>query len=202
MRTIPPEHQLFVEVYTNYFETVFVTARALCKDNDEAEEIAQKVFVNLWDYRHRIPEVQNMANYLKSSTRNEFLNPKSFKRRFAFCSTNIDGDAIKSEDMEEGKEVTTPEQMRVPSYDEEFSGELDNIFHRFLLSLKPKWRRVFVLRVCHCLSGQEISDRVGFGPTSVANMINVTRQWAKVFMGEYAYGVKIKVTKNIRYAIK
>ena len=66
--------EIFHDIFTEFYPKVKSFARGFLKDADEAEDIAQTVFINLWLHRERLATVADLDAYLYVSTRNRVLN--------------------------------------------------------------------------------------------------------------------------------
>lgn len=64
----------YTEIYKRYFNLIFIHAYKKLRDEDQAKDIVQELFVNLWEKRDKIPFVNNPAGYLITSVKNTILN--------------------------------------------------------------------------------------------------------------------------------
>lgn len=67
-------HDAFQQVYLHYIDSVWEFLRMLIKSDADSEEIAQDVFVALWEKRGRIDPSKNIKPYLYANARNAVLN--------------------------------------------------------------------------------------------------------------------------------
>jgi RNA polymerase sigma factor (sigma-70 family) len=74
------DHQAFSELYNRYWEDAFNAAYARLRDEEQSQDIAQNVFVSIWDRRGKV-RIDNFRAYLltaikfqviKYSTRNPY----------------------------------------------------------------------------------------------------------------------------------
>ena len=63
-------HKAFDEVFRQYYGRVSNFIRSLIKSQSVAEDIAQDVFVNLWNSRHALSEVRSLNSYIYTIARN------------------------------------------------------------------------------------------------------------------------------------
>ncbi|OQP64849.1 hypothetical protein A3860_19025 [Niastella vici] len=75
--------------FQTHFEGLYRYAFTLLKNNDEAKDAVQTVFVNLWQKRLTIDEQQSVQSYLYTSVYNYCLNIKrNEKVRKAYLQNN------------------------------------------------------------------------------------------------------------------
>lgn len=67
-------HDAYREVYLHYVDSVLEFLKALTKSEDDAEEIAQEVFISLWEKRAKIDPHKNIRGYIYTYARNAVLN--------------------------------------------------------------------------------------------------------------------------------
>jgi RNA polymerase sigma-70 factor (ECF subfamily) len=75
------ERKAFDEIYTRYWDKLFVTAANRVGDLHEAEDIVQEVMFNLWKRRETISLQSNLAAYLAVAVKYEVLNQLAKKKR-------------------------------------------------------------------------------------------------------------------------
>lgn len=73
------DHEAYKNVYLHYIDPVIEFLKMLTKSDCDAEEIAQDVFVSLWEKRDKIDPQKNIRGYIYTYARNEALN--YFKRK-------------------------------------------------------------------------------------------------------------------------
>lgn len=73
----------FKELYFRYRNELFITASRVLRDEDEAADIVQEVFLSLWDRRNDLRIDGSLAAYLHTSIRYRCLNVirKNIRRR-------------------------------------------------------------------------------------------------------------------------
>lgn len=67
-------HKAFDEVFRQYYGRVSNFIRSLIKSQSVAEDIAQDVFVNLWNSRHALSEVRSLNSYIYTIARNAAID--------------------------------------------------------------------------------------------------------------------------------
>jgi RNA polymerase sigma factor (sigma-70 family) len=128
----------FTSLYREHFLEVFRLAKYLTYNTEQAKDLTQAVFANVWIKQDRLPAVENMTGYLLISTRNlarDMAEKKETRRR------------RETDFYFRRGEVERPDDT--------------NVLKRALRSLNPFQRRVFVLKYMHGMKPGEIAERVG-----------------------------------------
>lgn len=68
------DHQAFEKVFLGYFDKVKYFLNGLLRSEADAEELAQDIFVNLWQNREAIDPQKSFNTYLYTIARNTALN--------------------------------------------------------------------------------------------------------------------------------
>ena len=68
------EHGAFKQLFEAYFKKMTLFAEYFLLDRDEAEDIAQEIFVDLWNNSSALPNISNIKSYLFVQVRNRCLN--------------------------------------------------------------------------------------------------------------------------------
>ncbi len=127
------------------------------KDEDEALDILQEVFLSIWARRHRLPNMESISPYLYAAARFKglaFTNRKVNRNKFFDSFISF----VAKED---------------PSMEEKhFANELAFILNREIDKLPPRMREVFVLSRYQDLSYREISERLNISDKTVKKQIN------------------------------
>lgn len=66
--------EAFTQLYFRYSPTIYNALMVYIKDEHQADDLLQNVFIRLWEKRAVLPEVQNIENYLFILARNLVLN--------------------------------------------------------------------------------------------------------------------------------
>ena len=66
--------QAYHSLFNLYFRKMVLFAEYFLMDRDEAEDIVQEIFADLWATAHRLPEMSNLRSYLFVQVRNRCLN--------------------------------------------------------------------------------------------------------------------------------
>ena len=72
-RMAEDDQSAFRTLFDYYYPRVRVFLSTLLLRRDEAEDLAQNVFVKIWNFRAHLPEVHSLGAYLYRMTRNTAL---------------------------------------------------------------------------------------------------------------------------------
>ena len=68
------EQGVFKQLFETHFKKMTLFAEYFLLDRDEAEDIAQEIFVDLWNNAPTLPGIANLKSYLFVQVRNKCLN--------------------------------------------------------------------------------------------------------------------------------
>lgn len=154
-----PNNAKFEELFLQYFPKIRLFAAILLKSEQEAEDVAQDIFVKLWE-APELWEVKLERNYLYTMVKNNVFN--RIKRK------NLESDYVDRQLDLQG----TLEQS-------EFEDPLNEIYHEELLLLlkvaleqmPDKRRMVFEMSRFAHLSNQEIAEKMHLSVRTVEQHI-------------------------------
>ncbi|GAB3654231.1 RNA polymerase sigma-70 factor [Echinicola sediminis] len=134
----------FEDTFKTYFKALHAYACVLLKDEDEAEEVVQNVFLKLWEKRGDIQIQTSLKAYLYQMVYRDSMNQirhQKVKRKHEHITLyQAAADPLR---MDEGG-------------DEELMFELKKALH----TLPDKCRKVFLLSRYESLKYQEIAERL------------------------------------------
>jgi len=159
---------------------VFRIARQILGDEEEAKDVAQLVFIRLWQSLDRYREGGSFGAYLHRITVNLALD---FARRQG------------ARERPEGMDPDRLEEAaaRPPGASGRMEpGEIQRIFRLLSRRLTPKQRAAFVLREIEGMSTEEVSEILGMSESTVRNHVHAARkilqEGLKRLFPEYARG--------------
>jgi RNA polymerase sigma-70 factor (family 1) len=138
-------------VFEKYWDQVYGVALRLTKSPEMARDLAQDIFLKLWDHRQKLPEVKSFPSFLYTITRNlvhDQLRKKIFRESNRERLINYFS----------GTDATAPEVLE--------SRELDHFLRESIDRLPPKLKQVLTLGRLEGLSHEEISKKMGITPQS------------------------------------
>lgn len=154
----------FEELYKLHYFSLRLYAKLIL--SEEAEDIVQDAFLNMWLHRETLNESLSIRAYLFRSVYNASLNRLRSKQR-----TEPTDDLYKLEIEEMGAEYFyNPDKNNVIT--DIYTRETRQKIHTAIDSLPPRCREVFSLSYFEDLSGKEISTKLGISISTVENHIN------------------------------
>ena len=150
------DQQVFAKLFRLYYLKVRAFAYGFVKDFDEAEDLAQSVFIKIWDKHEIFSCVKNFDAYLYTLTKYLVLN------------------YIKSKDLGSIVHDEYPEicDMDTP-YEELLASDLKLLIDMVVDSMSPQRKMVYVLSRVRGLSNDEIAEKLGIHKKTVENHLNL-----------------------------
>lgn len=152
----------FTKLFDAYNNRVYYFALSLLRNEGEAEEVMQEVFVKIWENRHQLNARYSFSSYLFTVTKNHILNRmrrKAHEKNYAdYCRHN----------------TYTSRNLT----DDELSyRELNSMVHRAIDTLSPRKREIFVLSREKNMTYREIAAKLNISIKTVENqMVFALRQ--------------------------
>lgn len=142
----------FGELVTRQWPQVYGTALRLTRSPEEAKDLAQDMFLKLWENRHKLPGVKNINTFIYVAARNLVMDHLEKK---VLTTVNIEYlvDYFQESNVADG-------QRRL-----EFK-ELENAISGAIQALPEKVREVFVLHRFEGLNHAEIAKKLGISEVS------------------------------------
>ena len=138
------DREAFTCLYHRYFYYLFTLAMRYIKDESEAEDVLQQVFIKLWQMRDSGLIKENVRGYLFAMTRNSIMNYVRDKNRLLQRNYRL------------SQEISEEEQDIWVMADK---NDLISEMKKAIDGLPPQQKRVANLR-CEGLSNQEIASRL------------------------------------------
>ncbi len=102
------DHAAFTEIYHRYWRKIFVVAHKRLGDQEEAEEIVQNLFLNLWRKRESFQLTTGFQNYFAVALKFEILdvmrkwaNVHKYENELSLTYTEADESMLRSVDLQE-----------------------------------------------------------------------------------------------------
>ena len=166
------DKKAFAEIVLTYQKKVFNIALRILGNMEEAKDLAQEVFLSVFQSIKDLREVERFEPWLMQITLNHCRNRwKYLKRRRYFNSDSLD-------DPIETDEGSVPMQIYDPSDNPEVHAEKKMIrqwIQRGLLKLKEGQRELIVLRDLQGLSYEEIGKVFSLPEGTVKSKIHRAR---------------------------
>jgi len=151
------DKEAFTEIYSRYWDVLYIHALKMLRDEQEAKDLIQDLFIAFWAKASTIELKTNLSGYLYVSARHKILN------RIRQKKTNddfISGLAI-FVDKQDGSGL-----------DQLTEKEITITLEKEIEKLPPKMREIFELSRKHYLSHKEIAHKLGISDKTVKKQIS------------------------------
>jgi RNA polymerase sigma-70 factor (ECF subfamily) len=151
------DEKAFDYIFRKYYPKMKEFIAYFCVDSDEAEDVIQNVFMDLWIHKEHFTDIRDMDSYLFTVSKNAAFRTlaKSLKTKKV--------------------EMWHHEFLEKPSQEESlFSQELEKIVQMHIDSLPEKRRRVFMLSRMEGKSNEEIAAMLNISKRTVEKHISDT----------------------------
>jgi len=151
------DQQAFKELYLVFFDRLYKFAFSILHSSEFAEEAVNDVFLNIWQKRSSLKNIENLRNYLFMSTKNTSFNYLSKFRKER--NTTLDDVLVRFEIDE-----LTPETAF-------FTNEVRMEIEQAINQLPPKTKLVFQMAKIEGLKYKEIAEILGISVNTIDNHI-------------------------------
>ena len=154
------DHDAFREVYLHYATPIRDFLALLTRSTDQAEEITQEVFVQVWEKRERINPSRSIKGYLYTIARNSALNLfEQQKVRSRYAASPLS----RPEDYYASDEILIADETRL-------------LIEIAVSRMPEQRRRVFELSRHEELKSTEIAERLGISRHTVDNHLAAAKK--------------------------
>ncbi len=140
-------------LFYSHFKTLAAIGQRISGDPDEGKDIAQQVFIQVWEKRHTLAVEGDILPYLKRMAINEALAQKRTAQRKQELQTNIE----------------IVDRVNPDGEDQVMVGELQESVDRAVAELPEKCGEVFKLSRYEDLSYKEIGETLNISVKTVEN---------------------------------
>jgi RNA polymerase sigma-70 factor (family 1) len=158
----------FNEIYERFNGLLYIYARKMVKDKDEAEDLVQEVFITLWDKAGSLELKNFLSSYLYSAVRYKFFDLVSRRK--------VRSDyAAAFQTLIEDASWTTDDYIN--------EKELSALVEKEVANLPVKMREVFELSRNAGLSHREIAGKLNLSEKTVRNHVNHALKILRIKLG-------------------
>lgn len=141
----------FDKLFTMYYPKVKSFLFSMLADSEEAEDLAQDVFIRLWQSKELLMDVTNLNAYIYQTVKHVLYSSIEKKK------------GISNTDIENAYDLPSAEEVENIIY----SHELETIISKTIEQMPPQRRQVFCMSRKQGLSIDEISKRLGISKRTV-----------------------------------
>lgn len=160
----------FEMIFRTHYEALCNYAYSFLDDRDEAEEIVQSTFLNVWERKHNITIETSLKSYLYRAVRNTCLNA-------------IKHTKIKRKHADES--MATAERSHESVSQSIISSELDQKIGEAMMALPEQCRLIFQLSRFEELKYSEIAEQLNISIKTVENQMGKALRIMREQLREY-----------------
>lgn len=164
----------FSDLYLIYYPKLVRFAKEYVVLEEDAENITQDVFTDLWEKRELMNRIENMNAYLFRLVRNkclDYLKHKVFEQRYAEKMQA-------SFEIEMNLKLQSLDRFDVSELSER--NEMEKRIREAINSLPKKCRDIFLLSRMEGLKYREISERLGISVNTVECQMGIALKKLRV----------------------
>jgi RNA polymerase sigma-70 factor (family 1) len=174
----------FTEIYERYWNKLLVYTMRVIRQQHDAEDIVQELFVSIWRRRDALDIEHALSTYLYNSVR--YLAFRYIEKNSTY-SDYLQRLALRIA----GEEVNAP-GLEAEIFGRELEGQID----RLIGQLPERMQEVFILSRRHHLSYKEIADRLSISEETVRKQVYKSLQILRSRLGPLPVGILICVSAN------
>ncbi|QKJ29019.1 RNA polymerase sigma-70 factor [Mucilaginibacter mali] len=168
------DEHAFREIYVRNSKLLIIYAHKKLKDIDEAKDVVQEVFANLWANRGACAVESNLSGYLYRCVLNKVLN---IFRHKDISQWHVEG---VQQLLDQGL-PDTDYQVR--------EKDIARVIEREIQALPPRMKEVFDLRRKEYLTNKQIAERLDISEHTVATQIKKTLKILRGRLGRELYSI-------------
>lgn len=157
----------FEELHRRYYKSLFILAAKKIGDHDEAYDLMQDMFIELWDKRTAFSISNPLNNYLKNRLwfkLSGYFRAKGFKEKHF---KNFAGF------LEQQQQVAPHfDEMEIREMDLQYEAVME-VINKTIEEMPFKMRQVFLMSRSNEYSISEIAEKLNLSPKTVKNQINI-----------------------------
>lgn len=161
----------FDALYEKYCKRVYKFAYSILKTREEAENMVQEVFLNLWENRHKVEKDSSIKSYMFTITYNSavsIIRKKARESEFIEYLKSVQ--KIDEEPVDVALEYT------------ELANKLDEIIN----SLPQRQKEVYLLHKVEGMKYNEIAERLSISVNTIENHMSRALKTIREKIGNYS----------------
>ncbi|TCC89176.1 sigma-70 family RNA polymerase sigma factor [Pedobacter frigiditerrae] len=161
------DYTAFEELHRRYYKSLFTLAAKKIGDQDDAYDLMQDMFIELWEKRRTFSINNPLQNYLKNRLwfkLSGYFRTKGFKEKHFRNFT----------DFLQQQHAIAPymDQQEMREMDLQYEVVME-VINRTIAEMPDKMRKVFLLSRSNQYSILEIAQQLNISPKTVKNQINI-----------------------------
>lgn len=169
----------FENIFKVHHQKVYQIAISMLKNAEDAEDITQEVFINIFHAIHQFKEEAQITTWIYRITVNKCLDhikSKKRKKRLAFITSLFDPTT--------GKQIHDAQHLQHPGAILE-QKETQEILLEALAQLKLRQQTAFILSQIEKLSQKEIAAILDISEKAVESLIQRAKEKLRIILGNY-----------------
>ena len=162
--------EAFKTIFKATYPQVWNFSKCLTKDDADADDIAQQVFIKLWTKRAVLTNLRNFDTYLYTITKNTVLNHIASKKAFMVDVSDV-------RDISAGN-VSPIEQME--------ANDMQLLIDTVVNNMPPQRQTIYRMSREEGLTNDQIAEQLGLQKKTVENHLNLA-------LGEIRKALKILI---------
>ncbi|MDR1273663.1 MAG: RNA polymerase sigma-70 factor [Odoribacteraceae bacterium] len=154
-------HDAYKEVYLHYADPVFHFLKLLMRSEEDAKEITQEVFIQLWEKRGRVDPAKSIKGYLYTIARNAAMNFFERKKVYSKYATFVH---------------CLQEESSASSEDIIMAQEMATLIDAAISRMPTQRQKVFLLSREEGLSMDEIAQQLNISKNTVESHLSTAKK--------------------------
>jgi len=146
----------FRSLYNRYNKKIYFFALKYLKNNVEAEELVQSVFINVWVSRESLDQAYGIRSYIYKAAVNYIYN---HLKKMAIRARFVESEILKGEIYSNH------------TYEQVFFHDLEKTINTFVDSLPGQQQQIFRLSRYEGLTHKEIAEKLNLSVRTVENQM-------------------------------
>ncbi len=171
------DRNAFKYIYEHYFDIVFYYILSMTHNRVEAEDLAEDVFIKLWEKRAKISVKKSFRNYILSTSHNIVIDFFSSKR-------NLIDRASQPSNL---NYINEAEEVLFKEFSDTFllTQDLRKEIHKAINNLPNKCRKIFKMSRLYDMKNTEIANKLNISINTVEKQISIALRRLREALNEY-----------------